>query len=276
MQPPGEPRSEPSDWQPLVKLEWAEVYNFLEDRKFSHTPIEDVLRQQARLCASSCALTRAALNATGSLPLTFITSSADASKEYTRLVLDDGQIGLCVQGGNLIGQVWKEIRSGGIEMLNEPFHVVCPSAEKTFFEHSSAVVHVADGLLQKTLFFENNRFSGSCMATLGTLGTAGRISDENADLFQHLLNALEKVPHVRVIVTPPPPIQNDAYIGRYGTHADRRYVSGDKWDKDGILALKEHLVQVLGHHWLRNTPKASAAFPLRQPHQLQLDSSGKA
>jgi hypothetical protein len=263
--------------------------------------------------------------------LTFITPSADASKEYTRLVLDVGQIGLCVQGGNLIGQVgdlilsihvnvvfqvWEEIRSGGIEMLNEPFHVVCSSGEKTFFEHTSAVVHVADDLLQKTRFFQNNRFSGSCMATLMTLGIAGRTPDDN-DLFQQLLAAVKKVPHVQVIIAPPPPIQNDAYvrqakqlmetfpelygmtdtggsllqvcpaiatmkvhsrfqIGRYGTHADRRYVSGDKWDKDGILALKAHLVQVLGHHWLRNTPKASAAFPLRQLHQLQLDSSGKA
>ncbi|KAH7678310.1 hypothetical protein AAVH_41791, partial [Aphelenchoides avenae] len=161
------------------------------------TPIEDVLLPQARLRASRCALTRAALNATGSLPLTFITSSADASKVYTRLVLDDGQIGPCVQGSNLMGQVWEEIRSGGIKMLNEPFHVVCSSAEKTFFEHSSAVVHVADDLLQKTRFFENNRFSGSCMATLVTLGTAGRISDENADLFQHLLDAIEKIPHVQ-------------------------------------------------------------------------------
>ncbi|KAH7718824.1 hypothetical protein AAVH_13710 [Aphelenchoides avenae] len=154
------------------------------------------------------------------------------------------------------------------------------------------------------------------MATLMTLGIAGRTPDDN-DLFQQLLAAVKKVPHAQVIIAPPPPIQNDAYvhqakqlmetfpercgmtdtggsllqacpaiatmkvhsrfqIGRYGTHADRRYVSGDKWDKDGILALKAHLVQVVGHHWLRNTPKASAAFPLRQLHQLQLDSSGKA
>ncbi|KAH7693585.1 hypothetical protein AAVH_39377 [Aphelenchoides avenae] len=187
-------------------------------------------------------------------------------------------------------------------MLEEPFHVVCTSVEKTFFEHSAAVVHVADDLLQKTRFFENSRFSGNCMAALVTLGAAERAHDGNEDLFQQLLVAIEKVPYIQVLIAPPPPIQTDAYvyqakklqakfpqlygmtdtggsllqIGRYGAHVDRRYVSGDNWDKDGILALKSHLVQVLGHHWLRNTPKASATFPLRQLHQMQLDSSGKA
>ncbi|KAH7720445.1 hypothetical protein AAVH_12085 [Aphelenchoides avenae] len=196
------------------------------------------------------------------LPLTLITTSADVSKAYTRLELDDGQITPCVQGANLIGQVWEEICSGGIEMLKEPFHVVCTSVDKTFFEHSAAVVHVADDLLQKTRFFENNRFTGNCMAALVTLGAAERAPDGNEDLLKQLLAAIAKVPYVQ--------------IGRYGAHVDRRYVTGDKWDKDGILALKSHLVQVLGHHRLRNTPKASATFPLRQLHQMQVDSSGKA
>ncbi|KAH7695228.1 hypothetical protein AAVH_37717, partial [Aphelenchoides avenae] len=86
------------------------------------TPIEDVLLSQARLRASRCALTRAALKASGDLPLTFITTSADANKAYSSLELDDGQIGVYMPGANLIGQVWEQVRSGGNDLLTEPFH----------------------------------------------------------------------------------------------------------------------------------------------------------
>ncbi|KAH7702513.1 hypothetical protein AAVH_30327, partial [Aphelenchoides avenae] len=257
------------------------------------TPIEDVLLQQARLRASRCALTQAALEASGNLPLTFIITNADAVKSYTRLELDDGKIGLWMPGANLIGQAWEEVRSCGTEMLKEPFHVICTSAEKVLFEQSAATVHIADDLLQKTRFFENSRFSGNCVAALVTLGHAERAPNGEDDLFDQLLAAIKKVPHVQVIITPPPPIQSDAYnyqaqqllanfpelynmtdnggsllqMGRFGAYADRRYVAGNKWDKDGITMLKAYLIQVLGHHWLRNTPKANATFPLRQLHQ---------
>ena len=187
--------------------------------------------------------------------------------------------------------------------------MICTSAEKSFFDGSAAVVHVADDLLQKTRFFENNRFSGSCIAALVTLGKAERSSDEKEDLFDQLLAVIKKVPHLQVLILPPPPFPSDAYvyqakqlrlnfpdtyemtdsggsllqvsqtmlktgitnpfqIGRYGAHADRHLASGNKWDKDGILALKAYLVQVLGHHWLRKKSKANATFPLRQLHQM--------
>ncbi|KAH7717723.1 hypothetical protein AAVH_14797 [Aphelenchoides avenae] len=187
-------------------------------------------------------------------------------------------------------------------MLKEPFLVICSAAEKTFFDHTAATVHVADDMLQKTRFFENNRFSGSCMAALVTLGAAERSPNEKEDLFEQLLAAIKKLDHVQVVIMPPPPIQNDAYnyqakqllekfpelygmtdsggsilqIGRYGAHADRRLVLGDKWNKDGILALKSYLVQVFGHHWLRNVPKATATFPLRQLDHLQIGAAGNA
>ncbi|KAH7706568.1 hypothetical protein AAVH_26197 [Aphelenchoides avenae] len=265
------------------------------------TPIEDVLLPQARLRASRCALTRAALEASKDFPLTFITTSADANKAYTSLELDDGLIGLYTPGANLLGQVWEEVRSGGVELLKEPFHVICTAGEKPFFEQTAALVHVADDQLQKTRFFENNRFSGSCMAALVTLEAAGE-SDAEKHLFEQLLAAIKKVSHMQVVITPPPPIQNAAYlhqatklmeefpglyamtdiggsmlqIGRYGNRPDRCYVLGDKWNKDGILALKAHLIQVCGQHWLRNMPKANAPFPLRQLDQLQLSTAGVA
>lgn len=214
-------------------------------------------------------------------------------------------------------QAYEEVRSGGTEMLKEPFHVICAADEKTFFEHTAAVVHVAEDHLQKTRFFENHRFSGSCMAVLVTLGTAERPPDKKEDLFEQLLSTIKKVTNVQVVVMPPPPLQNEAYvhqaeqlqekfpelysmtssggsllqvrpamlmannlptiqIGRYGAREDRRYVNGGKWNKDGILVLKEHLIQVSGHHWLRNVPRATATFPLRQLDQLQLGSAGNA
>ncbi|KAH7712177.1 hypothetical protein AAVH_20483 [Aphelenchoides avenae] len=266
------------------------------------TSIDDILLPQARLRANRCALTRAALEASGDLPLTFIVTSTETVKLYTRLELEDGAIGLCMPGANIMGQAWEEVRSSGTEMLKDPFHVICTTAEKTFFEHSAAIVHVADDQLQKKRFFENNQFSGSCMAALVTLGTAERSPNEQEDLYDQLLTAVKKVNHVQIVVMPPPPIQNEAYvyqakqlmekfpelykmtdsggsllqIGRYGGHADRRYVLGEKWNKDGILALKEYLVQVSGHTWLRNVPKANAAFPLRQMDQLHLAVAGNA
>ncbi|KAH7706916.1 hypothetical protein AAVH_25853 [Aphelenchoides avenae] len=266
------------------------------------TPIEDILLQQARLRASRCAMTRAALEASGDLPLTFIITSNDTVKSYTRLELDDGKIGLCMPGANILGQAWEEVRGNGTELLKEPFHVICSTAEKTFFEHSTATVHVAEDLLQKKRFFENHKFAGSCMAALVTLGAAERSPHEKEDLFDQLLAAIKKLNHVQIVVMPPPPIQNDAYvyqakqlfekfpelhnmtdsggsllqIGRYGHHADRRCVLGEKWTKDGILALKEYLVQVSGHNWLRHVPKANAAFPLRQMDQLHFGAAGNA
>ncbi|KAH7711750.1 hypothetical protein AAVH_20933, partial [Aphelenchoides avenae] len=266
------------------------------------TPIEDVLLAQARLRASRCALTRAALEASGNLPLTFITTSNDKTKSYTSLELDDGKIGLYTPGSNPMGQVWEEIRSGGSKMLREPFHVICTTAEKVIFEKSAATVHIADDMLQKTRFFENNSFSGNCVVALVTLGTAERARDGKEDMFDQLLATIAKVPYIQVIITPPPPILSDAYdyqakqllakfpelynmtdnggsllqIGRYGARTDHRYVLGNEWDKDGIMMLKAHLVQVLGHHWLRNPPKANATFPLRQLHQMQLASTSNA
>lgn len=115
------------------------------------TPVEAVLLPQARLRANRCALTRASLEASGNLPLTFVTTSVDKSKTYTRLEMDDGKIGLYLPGSNLLGQVqmsllfsnrkgnfqvWEEVRSGGTEMLKESFHVICTTAEKVLFEQS--------------------------------------------------------------------------------------------------------------------------------------------
>ncbi|KAH7715152.1 hypothetical protein AAVH_17478 [Aphelenchoides avenae] len=58
--------------------------------------------------------------------------------------------------------------------------------------------------------------------------------------------------------------------GRCGASTDRRYVIGNKWDMDGISMLRAHLAEVLGHHWLCNTPKASAPFPRSQLHQQSM------
>ncbi|KAH7710525.1 hypothetical protein AAVH_22194 [Aphelenchoides avenae] len=260
------------------------------------TPIDEIIFAQARLRASRCALTQAALEVSEDLPLTFVVTSADTTKSYSSLELEDGQIGVYSAGSNLLGETWEQVRNGGTAMLKEPFHIICTSAEKPFFDGSAAVVHVADDQLQKTRFFENNRFSGSCIAALVTLGKAERSPDESEDLFDQLMAAIKKAPHLQVVVLPPPPFPTDAYvyqakqlrlnfpdtyemtdsggsllqIGRYGAHADRHLASGNKWDKDGILALKAYLVQVLGHHWLRKQPKANATFPLRQLHQLGL------
>lgn len=191
------------------------------------TPIEEIILPQARLRASRCDLTRTALGISGDLPLVFTVTSTDPTKAYTRLELEDGSIGLYSPGANLIGevfetpqfscvtghfQVWEEVRSGGSEMLKEPFHVICTAAEKSFFEHSAAIVHVADDQLQKTRFFENNRFAGSCMAALVTSGKAERSSDAKEDLFDQLLAATKKIPHLQVVVLPPPPPQTDAYV----------------------------------------------------------------
>ncbi|KAH7707622.1 hypothetical protein AAVH_25152, partial [Aphelenchoides avenae] len=68
------------------------------------TSIEDTLPRQARLRANRCALTRAALTASGDIPLTFITTSSDTTKMYSSLELDDGKIDLYTPGANLMGQ----------------------------------------------------------------------------------------------------------------------------------------------------------------------------
>lgn len=51
-QPPGEHWLEPSDWQALIKLEFAEVHNFLEDRKFTDSP--SLYRDAAELALEAC------------------------------------------------------------------------------------------------------------------------------------------------------------------------------------------------------------------------------
>ncbi|KAH7705896.1 hypothetical protein AAVH_26894 [Aphelenchoides avenae] len=141
-------------------------------------------------------------------------------------------------------------------------------------------MHGDEDQLQKSRSIEINRFSGTFTAALETLSKVERSPDENEVLFDPLFAAIKKVPPLQFVALRKPPFPTDAFVyqakqlslnfpeTRYGAHADRHLASGNNWDKDGILALKTYLVEVLGYHWLRKKSKANATFPLRQLHQM--------
>ncbi|KAH7698042.1 gagpol and env protein precursor, partial [Aphelenchoides avenae] len=253
-----------------------------------------LLAEQTRLRKEKCATTRAALELSGTRPLICITTEPDDPKPYTSLQLRDGIIGECAAGTNALGEAWEHARNDkGKPLLNDPFIIICSAGEKEAFEKSHISVITVDNMLQAVAFARQNCFGGACMAVFVTLPI---VNETLLAQMVRFCKAMDAHPHVTVCFLPPPPIRTVHYgevvayllreggelyritsdggstlqVGRYGTVADKGYVSNGVWTREGWQLLKVHVIHAAGWLCFQERRRNASSAPLRQMGKLEL------
>ncbi|KAH7723627.1 hypothetical protein AAVH_08897 [Aphelenchoides avenae] len=258
-----------------------------------------LLTEQTRLRKEKCATTRAALELSGTRPLICITTESDDPKPYTSLQLRDGIIGECAAGTNALGEAWEHARNDkGKPLLNVQFIIICSAGEKEAFEKSHISVITVENMLQAVAFARQNCFGGACMAIFVTLPI---VSEPLLGQMLRFRKAMETYPHVTVCFLPPPPIRTVHYgevaayllkeggelyriapdggstlqVGRYGTVADKGYVSNGVWTREGWQLLKMHVIHAAGWLCFQERRRNVSSAPLRQMGKLELSGQNE-